>query len=100
MDRLTLLIQNRLLLEGVSTYEAPYAAREAIALARSLDITEDAHIVRLATMTRALGATLHGSPGDRRLILAVLQRRQVTPSARLDFIERTWMRVARDAQER
>ena len=97
MDRLTSLIKNRLVLVGASPFEAPYVAREAIALAREIGLTEDAEIVRLAVITQGLGPTLRDSARDRELILAVLLRRDVAPRARLDFIERTWLHRASDA---
>lgn len=98
MDRLTLLIKNRLVLAGTPAYEAPYAAREAVALAGEIEITKDADIVRLAVITRALGPVLHASSSDRELIFAVLLRRELTPLTRLDFIERTWLVRAPDAE--
>jgi hypothetical protein len=99
MDRLTLLVKNRLILVGTAAFEAPYVAREAIAFAREIGITEEAEVVRFAVVTRALGPTLRAFPEDRPLVLAVLQRRDVAPSARLDFIERTWLAGASDANE-
>jgi hypothetical protein len=91
MDRLTLLIKNRLLLAGVPAFEAPYAARDAIALGRELGITEDGDVVRLAVIAQEIGPTLRAAPEQRDLVFAVLQRRDVMPTARLDFIERTWL---------
>jgi hypothetical protein len=91
LHRLTSLVTNRLVLAGTSAFEAPYVAREAIAFARQIGITEDADVVRFAVITRALGPVLHASPGDHALVMSVLQRREVAPAARLDFIERTWL---------
>ena len=92
MDGLTSLIKNRLVLVGAAAFEAPYLAREAIAFGREIGITGDAEVVRLAVITQALGPALHASPRDRDLVMAVLVRRDMAPSARLDFIERTWLR--------
>jgi hypothetical protein len=97
MDRLTVLIKNRLVLAGAPAFEAPYAARDAIALAREVNITADADIVRLAVMMRDIGPTMRASPRDRDLILTVLRRVDVAPAARLDFIEQTWPRRASSA---
>jgi hypothetical protein len=91
MDRLTILIKNRLLLVGAPPFEAPYLAREAIAFAREIAITEDADVVRFAVITQELGSVLQASPSDRNVVMAVLLRRDVAPSARFDFIERTWL---------
>lgn len=97
MNRLTILIKNRLVLAGAPAFEAPYLAREAIAFAREIGIIEEADVVRFALITRALGPIVTSS-NDINLLMAVLLQRAATPSARLDFIERTWGR-AQNAEE-
>lgn len=99
MDRLTVLVKNRLMLAGISGFEAPYAARDAIALAREVNISTDADIVRLAELVYELGPKLHASPPDRALVLAVIRRTDVAPVARLDFLEQTWLGRAPGAKK-
>jgi hypothetical protein len=91
VDRLASLVRNRLVLVGTAAFEAPYLARETIAFAREIGVVEEADVLRLAVITRALGPALQDSPADRALVMAVLQRRDVAPSARLDFLQRTWL---------
>lgn len=98
MDRLAMVIKNRLVLSGESAFEAPYLARDAIALAHEIGIAEEGDIVRLAIIVRNISPLLLNSPSDRDLVFAVLRRLDMSPSARLNFIERTWLSRPSGAQ--
>ena len=91
MERLTALIKTRLILAGAPAFEAPYLAREAISAARALDFTEERNVVRLAVATFALEPVLRDRPELRDLVVSALLAREVAPSARLDFVERSWL---------
>jgi hypothetical protein len=99
-DPLALLVKNRLLLAGAPPFEAPYAAREAIAFGRAIGMSAEADIIRLALAIRALEPILQSKPAERGLVVATLGRVDVAPSARLDFIERTWLGGASGAGAR
>jgi hypothetical protein len=91
MDRLTVLIMNRLVLAGLSAFAAPYIARDTIALANEIGVVEEGDIVRLAIIVKELGAIEQVSLADLGLILAVLRRCDIAPASRLSFIEQTWL---------
>lgn len=90
MDRIFTVIKNRLLLLGMSACEAPYAAREGIAFAQALGFEREEDIVRLVIAQHTLYKKRPLSVEEQELILALLQRRDVPPAARLDFLERQW----------
>lgn len=60
------LVRNRLLLAGAPAFEAPYAAREAIAFGHAIGIVADGDVIRLALAIRALEPILQSKPGRCR----------------------------------
>jgi hypothetical protein len=91
LEQLTSMVTSRLLLAGAPAAEAPYLAREAIAVAAALGFGDAADHARLAVLTLRAGPALAAAPEDRAVLFTVLADQASPPSARLEFLERRWL---------